>query len=245
MQSAKKIVLIPASRHSNYQIGGGEPANSAFNTLISTVEPKKDKIKSKIYDKVHKLLKIIMKLARHVGYDDDLKIKLKNGKYLEKSNIVDLLTHAMSMGKVLYGESEFIDLLHSAGVNPDLIINENVKNKLISKYNRREITEDKEEPMDVSVDRKKTALKRTMPVDDVDDVDDHSSEAKRKKINEDLNEEIDRNLETPSRATVIKSTKSLKRKADDSEKESDIREKFDSIDDEQIDQNLWQIPDDG
>jgi hypothetical protein len=242
MQSAKKIVLIPASRHSKNQIGGGEPTNSAFNTLISTVEPKKDKIKSKIYDKIHKLLKIILRLGRHVGYDDDLKIKLKNSKYLEKSNIVDLLTHAMSMGKVLYGESEFIDLLHSAGVNPELIINENVKNKLISKYNSREITPDKDEPMDVIVDRRKTELKRTMPVDDVDD---HSSEVKRRKINEDLNEEIGRNLETPSRDSVIKPTKSLKRKADDSEKESDIREKFDSIDDEQIDQNLWQIPDDG
>jgi hypothetical protein len=242
MQSAKKIVLIPASRHSNNQIGGGEPTNSAFNTLISTVEPKKDKIKSKIYDKIHKLLKIILRLGRHVGYDDDLKIKLKNGKYLEKSNIVDLLTHAMSMGKVLYGESEFIDLLHSAGVNPELIINENVKNKLISKYNSREITPDKDEPMDVIVDRRKTELKRPMPVDDVDD---HSSEVKRRKINEDLNEEIGRNLETPSRDSVIKPKKSLKRKADDSEKESDIREKFDSIDDEQIDQNLWQIPDDG
>jgi hypothetical protein len=243
MQSAKTIVLIPASRHSNNQIGGGETDISAFNTLISKVEPKKDKIKSKIYDKVHKLLKIILKLAKYVGYDSDLKIKLKNGNYLEKSNIVDLLTHAMSMGKVLYGESEFIDLLHSAGVNPELIINENVKNKLISKYNSREITEDKEEPMDVNVDRRKTKLKRTIPVDD--DVDEHSSEAKRKKINEDLHEETDRDLETPSRATVIKSTKSLKRKADDSEKESDIRENFDSIGDEQIDQNLWEIPDDG
>ena len=242
MQSAKKIVLIPASRQSNNQIGGGEPANSTLNALISTVEPKKDKIKSKIYDKVHKLLKIILKLARHVGYDEDLKIKLKNGKYLEKSNIVDLLTHAMSMGRVLYGESEFIDLLHSAGVNPELIINENVKNKLFSKYNKREITPDKEEPMDVIVDRRKTELKRTMPFDDVDD---NSSQTKRKKLNEDLHEERDRNMETPSRDTVIKSTKSLKRKADDAEKESDTREKFDSIDDEQIDQNLWQIPDDG
>jgi hypothetical protein len=102
MQSTKKVVLIPASRQSNNnQIGGSEPGDSTFNTLISTVEQKKDKIKSKIYDKIHKFLKIILKLARHVGYDDDLKIKLKNGKYLEKSNIVDLLTHAMSMGKVL------------------------------------------------------------------------------------------------------------------------------------------------
>jgi hypothetical protein len=79
---------------------------------------------------------VILKLARKIGYDSDLRIKLKNGKYLEKSNIVDLLTHAMSVGKVLYGEQEFIDLLADSDVDPDLIINDNVRIKLLQHINK-------------------------------------------------------------------------------------------------------------
>jgi len=130
MLSVKKVTLIPAKEN---QSGGGA---DEMGTLIEPVEKSADKIKSKIYDKIHRFIKIILKLARTVGYDEDLRIKLKNGKYLEKSNIVDLLTHAMSVGKVLYGENEFIELLSESDVNPDLIINDNVRIKLIQYKNR-------------------------------------------------------------------------------------------------------------
>ena len=72
-----------------------------------------------------------MKLAKLDSYDDLLRIKTRNGNYLDKSNIVDLLTHSMSAGKVLHGEEEFIALLARSGVDPELILNENVKSKLI------------------------------------------------------------------------------------------------------------------
>ena len=130
MSFAKKVTLIP---HEN-QIGGGIVASEDSGQLSSEVEKtksKSDKIKFKIYDKIHRFIKIILKLARSVGYDENLRIKLKNGNYLENSNIVDLLTHAMSAGKILYGENEFIELLHESQVDPDLIINDNFRSKLI------------------------------------------------------------------------------------------------------------------
>ena len=130
MQSARKVVLIEPLN----QKGG----NIEEGSLES--EQKTDKIKTKIYDKIHRFIKVILKLARSVGYDEDLRIKLKNGKYLEKSNIVDLLTHAMSVGKVLYGENEFIELLSESNVDPDLIINDNVRLKLLRLRNKSDET---------------------------------------------------------------------------------------------------------
>ena len=126
MQSARKVVLVEPLIQS-----GGGPEEGLIESEVKT-----DKIKSKIYDKIHRFIKIILKLARSVAYDEDLRIKLKNGKYLEKSNIVDLLTHAMSVGKVLYGENEFIQVLNDSNVDPDLIINENVRLKLIQLKNK-------------------------------------------------------------------------------------------------------------
>ena len=133
MQSAKRVTLVPPKE---VQYGGSQnDMDGEMESITLPVPQQADKIKSKIYDKIHRFIKVILKLARTVGYDEDLKIKLKNGKYLEKSNIVDLLTHAMSVGKVLYGEDEFIQLLAESDVDPDLIINQNVKLKLIQYKN--------------------------------------------------------------------------------------------------------------
>ena len=133
MHSAKRVILIPAKLD---QYGGGDDSDQMNGSLSLPVEKPTDKIKSKIYDKIHRFIKVILKLARNVAYDEDLRVKLKNGKYLEKSNIVDLLTHAMSVGKVLYGEEEFIQLLAESDVDPELIINQNVKLKLIQFKNK-------------------------------------------------------------------------------------------------------------
>ena len=130
MLSARKITLVPPKDVEVKQIGSGVEGEES-GSLTTIVEKSTDKIKSKIYNKIHRFIKIILKLARTIGYDEDLRIKLRSGKYLEKSNIVDLLTHAMSAGKVLYGEDEFVELLADSNVDPNLIINDNVRNKLI------------------------------------------------------------------------------------------------------------------
>src|SRR5882757_4029188 len=152
MSYARKVTLIPKKSKENIQIGGSNENNASLGSLSSDFQPKIDKIKTKIYDKIHRFIKVILKLARNVGYDDELRIKLGNGKYLEKSNIIDLLTHAMSIGKVLYGENEFIELLYHANIDPELIINENVKLKLIQFNNKSQI-KDNAENMDIEVNR--------------------------------------------------------------------------------------------
>ena len=218
MLSAKKVVLIPANSGMN-QYGGGETNEENVGVLTSDVKNKEDRIKTKIYDKIHRFIKIILKLARHVGYDNDLRIKLKNGKYLEKSNIVDLLTHAMSVGKVLYGENEFIELLADSDVDPELIINENVRSKLIHFKNKGHSRRGEE----IIIRERPRFNKRKR--DASDDEDEISYVKKSKGPDAKSNQQMDE---------VTKSSK--KRKLN-----IDLDEDTD-IDDSMIDSQHWDIP---
>ena len=78
MQAAKKVTLVPPK-----QMGGSidemRPADSG--SLCIEVD-KVDKIKHKIYDKIHLFIKVILKLAKYEAYDaDSLRIKSKNGNF--------------------------------------------------------------------------------------------------------------------------------------------------------------------
>ncbi len=227
------------------QFGGGNNTNeNPISTLVSKVEPKQDKIKTKIYDKLHKFVKVILKLARKFGYDDDLKIKLRDGKYLEKSNIVDLLTHAMSVSKVLYGENEFIELLHSAGVSPDLIINDNVRSKLIHLENKGKMPNDDINPMEVDITTEKRKIDRKRPRKNYEDTDEGNEEtrAKKRRMTGDLHEDIDVDSGTPTNIPITKPSRNLKRKLEGKTDEDHTRSRYDEIEDDQIDSNLWEIP---
>ncbi len=204
MLSAKKVVLIPANSGLN-QYGGGETSEENAGVLTSDVKNREDRIKTKIYDKIHRFIKVILKLARHVGYDNDLRIKLKNGKFLEKSNIVDLLTHAMSVGKVLYGENEFIELLADSDVDPELIINENVRSKLIHFKNKGKSKREEEiilnerprlnkRKRDASDDEDEIRYVKTPKKPDAassQQMDEVTNGSKKRKLNIDLDEDTD------------------------------------------------------
>ena len=137
MLSAKKITLVPPEQSGgSTNLNGEIDNNNSGSVSIPTEKPEKmDRIKFKIYDKIHRFIKVILKLAQSNSYDENLRIKTKSGSYLDKSNIVDLLTHAMSPGKFLHGEDEFVNLLADSNVDPELIMNQNLKIKLINQIN--------------------------------------------------------------------------------------------------------------
>jgi hypothetical protein len=217
MLSAKRVVLVP---NEGQKIQKGGAINDDFNfetnsqqnvgEIVSEIVPKKDRIKIKIYDKIHRFIKIIIKLARYSGYDEELRIRLKNGKYLDKSNIVDLLTHAMSAGKLLYGENEFIELLHNCGVDPELIINDNVKSKLLQ-FSRK--SKPINEPMDINIINENLRKRKS---------DDHNDENQNKKRKRDDIEDSDGD----------------KRETDETQ-EKITREETRDIEDDDIDNNDW------
>jgi len=219
--------LPPKKSKENSQIGGSNENNASLGSLSSDFQPKIDKIKTKIYDKIHRFIKVILKLARNVGYDDELRIKLGNGKYLEKSNIIDLLTHAMSIGKVLYGENEFIELLSHANIDPELIINENVKLKLIQ-YNNKSQIKDNAENMDIEVNRQSN---------------DNTVQPIKRKLDNDEDFEIPRKkrktISVYDGDTITLPMKSNEIKSTTPSKKLSFNE---GIEDEDIDKDNWIIP---
>src|SRR5882672_1023893 len=96
--------------------------------------------RSNPFEKLIKQLKIILKLARIDAYNLDGQIKGADGQYMSRSDIIHLLQHSMTPGKLLIGEDEFVDLLHKANVEIDLIVNENVRSRLRQLYEGRQPT---------------------------------------------------------------------------------------------------------
>lgn len=82
-------------------------------------------------EKLLRIIKIVLKLASVDGYDSEGRVK-HDGNAVAGSSIVVLLNHAMSFGHALIGEEAFIRKLKEANIDPDLIVNQNVKNKLLN-----------------------------------------------------------------------------------------------------------------
>jgi len=92
--------------------------------------PKPNPIRDRYRIKIENLLKIMAKLAKIQGYDENWRIRNQKGQFIDDTNVAALLTYAMSPGKVLNGEQNFIDLLNEAGVSEELVLNEAIKAKL-------------------------------------------------------------------------------------------------------------------
>ena len=73
---------------------------------------------------------VILKLGRIKGYDEHRRILSSDGSYIQGTDVTMLLNEAMSPKRVLNGMEEFIKLLVKAKVDPDIIVNDNIKSKL-------------------------------------------------------------------------------------------------------------------
>ena len=85
-------------------------------------------------EKIIRLIKIALKIAKINSYDDELRIIGNNGEYVEGSNLADLLKYVLTSQKII-GENEFTKILHDANVDPQWITNENVRARLLSLKN--------------------------------------------------------------------------------------------------------------
>ena len=83
-------------------------------------------------EKIQRLLKIVLKIAMNNAYDEDFKIKDSEGKPISDSDITTLLNNAISPQKILVGESDFVRVLYESGVDPNWIVNENLRSKLLN-----------------------------------------------------------------------------------------------------------------
>jgi len=85
------------------------------------------------FQNIHLVIRTVLKLALINGYDSEGRIRGTNGEFIPNSNLLDLLNFAMTRGKNLKGTDEFVKLLLEAGIEPDWIINENIRSLLLNK----------------------------------------------------------------------------------------------------------------
>jgi hypothetical protein len=127
MKYAKKMSLVPFTEEEKVYVGSGPSIEQ------SLPEPRRssgNSIRKYAMDRQRKMLSVVLKLASCGGYDRTGRIKLKDGSYMENSDVISLVMYTLSPGKSMKGISEFVDLLHSAGVAPNEVINANVRELL-------------------------------------------------------------------------------------------------------------------
>lgn len=178
------------------------------------------------FQKVPFIIKTALKLASINGYDDQYRIRNRNGKYLANTNVHDLLNHCMSVGRKLTAENEFIELLAEAGIDPDWILNENVKAKLIPLVGYQpKPAQYRPHPSQVSTSSRtftelpppQEIINVSSAVENMDDEDDEETEVDNETHSLDETESI---VTSPAKRKIAYATRgSLKRKkriADDS-----------------------------
>lgn len=85
-------------------------------------------------DKLVRIIKLILKLARIDVYNEEGHIKSKNGGYSSNSDMARLTIQAMTFSLLFIGEDDFINLLYEAKIYPYKLINENYRANLAKLY---------------------------------------------------------------------------------------------------------------
>ena len=127
-----KMVAIPADMETSIGNNLTEESEILNNSIVKKTRTQRRGFANTL-EKI-RIMKILLKLAKINGYDLVGRVRNKNGSFINDSDLLDLINDAMSHGKLLIGQSEFINLLYEANVEPDLIINENIKAKLLNLY---------------------------------------------------------------------------------------------------------------
>ncbi|RWR99765.1 hypothetical protein B4U79_03256, partial [Dinothrombium tinctorium] len=147
MDSVRKMVVVPYEQQTNNEPQHENFVQQSISQPSSNISnEKRKKLILTNNEKLLRMVKIVLRLASINGYDYDGRIRSKKGLFIDRSNIITLLNHAMSIGHPLIGEQEFIELLREAKVDPSLIINENVKTKLANNYVRDDYENIPKEP---------------------------------------------------------------------------------------------------
>jgi len=129
MSRVKKYIVVPSE-----QIEGDLEKNQLGGAMAGVKSNEKVKRKTKNFNIWLQSLQIALKLAKIDAYEIDGRIRSIDGHLIDGTNIVDLLEHVVSPKKSLEGLNEFVKLLYKAGVEPELVHNIDVKNKLMGLY---------------------------------------------------------------------------------------------------------------
>src|SRR5690349_11055664 len=126
MEHAQKMVMVPYEQ----QTGGGEIMH-----VQPSIEPMKkgNKIKDHALERQKRLLSIVLKLAEVKRYNNHLEIRRRDGTFMQNTDLIALLLQAVTPGRILLGQQEFVDLLREARVDPELVANLNIRSILLKR----------------------------------------------------------------------------------------------------------------
>ena len=196
----QKMMALPA-----------ETENSIQTQIVEKNEIQTSKKKNNSFiDKLSRIMKIFLKLANIKGYDIIGRVRNGNGDFVNDSDIIALINHSLTHGKLLLGQNEFINLLFEAKIEPELIINENIKSKLLNLYTDKNENNIENLPVtnnveETSVDENPPVIKnRKRKIDSSDDqvlseeIENKKPKNKKRKINWETNNSDDENWDLNS-----------------------------------------------
>jgi hypothetical protein len=128
MNYSRKMILMPSDVYENQQVGSAGPQAIQEAAIPSDQPPIVDRHMNKIY----KLLSIVLKIALKNGYNDDYRINDAEGNPIVKTNVAKLVQYAISPDKAIVGENDFVRLLYDSNVDPNWIVNQRLRNKLLN-----------------------------------------------------------------------------------------------------------------
>lgn len=144
MKYCNKMTLVP------YQEGGaGEefvtaPSGATNTTSVaSRPKAKSNSIRSYALQRQSKMLQVVLKLAVAGAYDSNGEMTTSDGKQV---NVIPLILHCFTPGKTILGMDDFIQVMSEAGVDPELVINENVREMLLQHRTRSTPTVSRSNP---------------------------------------------------------------------------------------------------
>ena len=116
-----------------FQKGRGQE-DEILDNVGQAAQPQKkgNTIRDHAMDRQRKLLNIIMKIAMIKGYNDQGHIKDRNGNFLDGTDIVPLILYSVTKERLVKGLDAYVDLLVEAKVPPEVITNENLKQRLLN-----------------------------------------------------------------------------------------------------------------
>lgn len=142
MPAFKKMTLVADDSNDGdyFQTGGSHPDVDMVDSVIPSPpvqqqqpgQRKGNTIRDHAMERQRRLLQIIMRIAAIRGYNENGNIKDRHGKFIEGTDIIPLILYSVTKERLVRGIDAYVDLLVEAKVPPDVITNENLKQRLIN-----------------------------------------------------------------------------------------------------------------
>lgn len=215
MSNVRQMVVLP------YDL----EQNSNQNKINKNVDSLKNNLINKNNaNKTTRIIKIALKLASINAFNDKLNVKQSDGTFNLSSNLAKLLSITQLKTKNAPGMPDLIHQLYLAKIEPDFIINEIVKQNLLTLINSNSINNNQNNVSENSVSQNTNLIKHKKETELINS--NNKSKIKKRKHLPDFDEYLN---QSPNKKIIIDN------------KTPDVNNKLIELE-KQANEKLWQIP---